>query len=180
MPGMTAATQAQDAAEDKRLDAIWDQRCTVLNKAWVQVRYQRRRQRFFDLADKFTKSITVVLGASLMGRFFVEWLPWLATAITSLGLLALVFGYSDRKQLHKDLAEQAAKLVADIEMVPVAGLNFDKTAAWGAEYARLVAESPPPLKTLTMVCEREQAALEGYPEHVPMLPWYKRLVGHFY
>lgn len=115
-----------------------------------------------------------------MGRFFVEWLPWLATAITSLGFLALVFGYSDRKQLHKDLAEQAAKLVADIETVPMAGLSFEKTASWAAEYARLVAKSPPPLKTLTMVCEHEQAVLEGHPGHVELPNLLRRVVGHFY
>jgi hypothetical protein len=177
---MTTNTQLQDTAEDQRLNAIWRQRCAVLNKAWVQVRYQRRRQRFFDLTDKLTKSVTVVLGASLMGQYFVQHLPALATAITSLGLLALVFGYSDRKQLHKDLAEQAAKLVADIELVPMGGLSFEKTAAWAAEYARLVAKSPPPLKTLTMVCEYEQAVLEGHPGHVPLPSLPRRIVGHLY
>jgi hypothetical protein len=176
---MTTALQTPGTAEDQQLDAIWTQRCAVLNKAWVQVRYQRRRQRFFDLVDKLTKSVTVVLGASLMGRFFVEWLPWLATAITSLGLLALVFGYSDRKQQHKDLAEQAAKLVADIELVPMTALGYDKTATWAAEYARLVAKSPPPLKTLTLVCEREQAASEGHPDHVALPVWPLRVIGHF-
>ena len=175
---MTDTTQT-NAAEDNRFRDVWRQRCAMLNKAWVQVRYQRRRQRFFDLADKFTKSITVVLGASLMGRFYVDLLPWLATAITSLGLLALVFGYSDRKQLHKELAEQAAKLVADIEQVSVDGLTYDKTAAWAAEYARLVAKSPPPLKTLTLVCEREQATSEGHPDHVSQPTWLRRVVGHF-
>lgn len=180
MPTMTTNTQLQDTAEDQRLNAIWRQRCAVLNKAWVQVRYQRRRQRFFDLTDKLTKSVTVVLGASLMGQYFVQYLPWLATAITSLGLLALVFGYGDRKQLHKELAEQAAKLVADIELVPMASLSFEKTAAWAAEYARLVAKSPPPLKTLTLVCEREQAASEGHPEHVKQPNWLLRAVGHIY
>lgn len=179
MPSMNDSPASLDAAEEKRLDSIWQQRGNVLNRAWVQVRYHRRRHRFFDLADKATKSITVVLGASLMGQFFVQWLPWLATAITSLGLLALVFGYSERKQLHKDLAEHAAKLVADIERVPVAGLSFDKSAQWAAEFAGLVAKSPPALKTLTLVCEREQAVAEGHPEHVALPSWPRRVVGYF-
>ncbi len=177
---MSATKQSSVTDDEQRLDAIWAQRYGVLNKAWVQVRYQRRRQRFFDLLDKLTKSITVVLGASLMGRFFVEWLPWLATAITSLGLLALVFGYSDRKQLHKEIAEQAAKLVASIELVPTNGLSYEMNAKWASEYAQLVAKSPPPLKSLTLVCEDEQAVSEGHKHHVELPIWIKRIFMHFF
>lgn len=176
---MTPAEQPPEHSEEKRLDAMWAQRHDTLYRAWVQVRYHRRRQRFFDLLDKLTKSVTVVLGASLMGQFFVGFLPWLATAITCLGLLALVFGYGDRKQTHKELAEQAAKLVADIECVTVAQLSFERTAGWAADYARLVAKAPPPLKSLTLVCEREQAAYEGHGTHVPKVPFFKWLVSDF-
>ena len=172
-------TPDQQAADEKRLDAMWAQRCATLSKAWIQVRYHRRRQRFFDLLDKITKSITVVLGASLMGKFFTDWLPWLASAITSVGLLALVFGYGDRKQQHKELAEQAAKLVADIERTPVSALDFERTATWAADYAQLVAKAPPPLKTLSLVCEREQAIADGHPDHIPQLPFWTRTLGRF-
>ena len=108
-----------DAAENQRLDSMWAQRCATLSRAWVQVRYHRRRQRFFDLADKFTKSITVVLGASLMGKYFVDWLPWLATAITSAGLLALVFGYSERKQLHLFAAMDGSSYLIQLHRLAV-------------------------------------------------------------
>ena len=173
-PPLESHNADADAAENQRLDSMWAQRCATLSRAWVQVRYHRRRQRFFDLADKFTKSITVVLGASLMGKYFVDWLPWLATAITSAGLLALVFGYSERKQLHKELAEQAAKLVADIERVPVGGLSFDRTAGWNSDYAQLAAKAPPPLKVLSLICEREQAIAEGQPDHVTQPVFWQR------
>jgi hypothetical protein len=176
---MNTVVQTTPEAEDSRLDAMWAKRHDTLFHAWVQVRYHRRRQRFFDLLDKGTKSITVVLGASLMGQYFREYLPWMATVITCLGLLALVFGYGDRKQMHKELAEQAAKLIADIETVTLAQLSFERTAGWAAEYARLVAKSPPPLKSLSLICEREQAAFEGNPEHVGRVPFLKRVVSDF-
>lgn len=173
------STPAPSDTEDARLDAYWGLRCATLRNAWVQVRYHRRRQRFFDLADKLTKALTVVLGASLMGRYVADALPAVSTAITSLGLLALIFGYGDRKQQHKDLAEQAAGLVRAIELVPVAGLNAERVAAWTAEYAQLCAKSPPPLKTLSLVCEREQAVADGHPNHVPAPSWWRRLVADF-
>ena len=167
-------------AEDKRLAAIWRQRCAVLNRAWVQVRYQRRRQRFFDLADKLHKCLLVMLVASVFGRFYEAFQPWLSYTIISLAVLDLAFGYNYRERLHKVLAEQAAKLVADIERVPVDRLTYNKTAAWAAEYARLVAVSPPPLKTLSLLCEREQATSEGHPNHVSLPSWWRRVVAHLF
>ena len=176
-PAMT--TDAMLMEEERRLDALWAQRCAVLRNAWVQVRYHRRRQRFFDLVDKGTKAVTVVLGASLMGKYFAGAFPWFAAAITSLGLLALVFGYGDRKQLHKELAEQAAALAGSIEQVPARDLSVDKTAVWAADYVRLCAKAPPPLKTLSLICESEQSAADGHPGHVRMPHWLRRAVADF-
>lgn len=113
-----------------------------------------------------------------MGQYFTPYLPWMASAITSIGLLALVFGYSERKQLHKELAEQAAKLVSDIERTPVAGLSAQVTANWNADYIGLCAKAPPPLKTLTLICEREQSTADGHPDHVPEQPFLWRALRH--
>lgn len=163
---MTNTQSTTLSLDDERKDAVWAQRCATLYNVWVQVRYHRRRQRFFDLADKLTKSLTVVLGASLMGDALKQYLPVVASAIASLGLLALVFGYGDRKQLHKELAEQAAALVVAIEQVSPYELTAERAAAWGADYARLCAKAPPPLKTLSLICEREQSVADGHPAHV--------------
>lgn len=150
----------------------------MLYKAWVQVRYQRRRQRFFDLLDKLTKSLTVLLGASLLGETMKQELPLVASAISVLGLLALVFGYGDRKQTHKELGEQAAILAASVEQVPAGELTPAKVSAWSAEYLRLCAKAPPPLKTLTLICEREQATADGHPNHVRQPFFLKRWLAH--
>ena len=167
------------ACDDARADTVWAQRCATLHNAWVQVRYHRKRQRFFDLADKLTKSATVVLGGSLLGQSLKNLQPLVASAIASLGLLALVFGYGDRKQLHRELAEQAAALVGSIEQVPAGELTPARTASWGADYARLCAKAPPPLKTLSLMCEGEQATADGHPEHVRLPSWPKRALSNF-
>ena len=163
---------------DELADAVWKQRCNLLFKAWVQVRYHRRRQRFFDLVDKGTKAATLVLGASLFGKQLAS-LNWVATGISALGLMALVFGYGDRKQLHKELAEQAAGLAAFIEEQPAGELSTQVVARWSAEYARFCAKAPPPLKTLTLTCEHEQATADGNPGHVDLPCWRKRVTADF-
>ena len=167
-----SATQYSDGLAD----IVWNRRSDLLYKSWVQVRYHRRRQRFFDLLDKGSKAITLVLGASLFGKH-LEWLPWVATGISALGLLALVFGYGDRKQQHKELAEQAAKLVASIESVAANALTEEAVAAWAAQFAQLCAKAPPQLKALTLLCEREQAIAQGHAEHVPPLPFWQQCLA---
>lgn len=168
------------ADDDQAADERWAERCAVLGKAWVQIRYHRYRQRFFDLADRISKCLTIVLGASLFGQYVANVVPWLATAITSIGLLALVFGYSDRKNLHKSLAEQAASLAEEIERVPASELDAVLTAGWAADYLKLCASAPPPLKTLSLICEGEQAAADGHKDHVPQPNWCLRLLRHVY
>lgn len=160
--------------------SVWDERCALLFKVWVQLRYHRRRQRFFDMADKGTKSLTVLLGATLIGQALRGWLPYVASAISGLALLALVFAYTDRKQAHKELAELAAGLIGDIEAVPAGELTAARVAAWRAAHARHIAKAPPPLKALTLICEREQATADGHPDHVPPVGWPRRWVADFF
>ena len=161
---------------DALMDDMWVQRCGLLYKTWVQVRYHRRRQRFFDMVDKGSKATTLLLGASLFGKH-LNTLNWVATGISALGLMALVFGYGDRKQAHKELAEQAAGIAAAIEEVPVGNLSPDVIAQWAGQYARFCSKAPPPLKTLTVLCEHEQSCMDGHPDHIAR-PWlWRRLLS---
>ena len=151
----------------------------MLHVAYVTYRYHRRRQRFFDLADKCTKSATVLLGATLMGDLLKTHVPEAASAIAGLGLLALVFAYGDRKQAHKELAEQSMALAGRIEETATDGITDVAVAAWTAEQARINAKEPPALKTLVVLCEHEQAVAMGHKSHVPLPPWYMRLIADF-
>ncbi len=149
---------------------LYSKREAMLFKFWVQVRYHRRRQRFFDLVDKGTKTVTLLLGATLFGKYMnqgdihilgidVPLLNIVGTLISALGLLTLIFGYGDRKQLHKELAEAAANKVAEIEEIPEQNIMPTDTAKWASDYAKFCAKAPPPLKTLTIICEHEQASI---------------------
>lgn len=158
---------------------LWDQRCSVLHRTVVTLMYHRKRQRFFDLADKATKAATVLLGATLLGAELKTTVPLIASAIAGLGLLALVFGYGDRKQCHKELAEAAAQLAARVEGTPVADIDDGVARSWDAELMRLNHREPPALATLVQICEWEQARAAGHPDHVPRPGWARRLVADF-
>jgi len=120
--------------------------------------------------------MTVILGASLFGQYLVE---WIGAGITALGLLALVFGYGERRQLHARLAEMAGELITNVEAVPVAQLCANDVAAWRIAWTQLCIKAPPALKTLTLMCAREQSIADGYPEHVPQQPAWCRWLADF-
>ena len=159
----------------------WDKRLNTLHRAWVQVRYHRKRQRFFDFLDKGTKAITALLGgASIVGAQLKQFEPLVGPSIALLSLVSLVYTYSDRKQTHKELAEQFAGVVASIELTPEGLESAEDVAQWSSEYARIVGKCPPALKTLTILCEREQAISDGKMPTVERPGLLARLVSDFF
>jgi len=152
----------------------------ALYKAMVAYRYHRRRQRFFDLLDKWTKAFTVIAGASLLADPIKKNVPLVAMTISGFGLLSLVFAYGDRKQSHKELSEAYALLASKIEGTPTSQLASQLVALWEAEVVALNAKEPPQLHALVTICEREQSIANGHPDHIPLLPLPKRLLADWF
>ena len=164
-------------SSDDAYASAWDRRCNAHYRAMVGYRYHRKRQRFFDLLDKWTKALSVVAGASLLADPIKQHLPAVALTISALGLLSLVFAYSDKKQTHKELADAHAMVVAKIEGSTIDQLTPEQVALWEADVAGLNAKEPPQLHLLVTVCEREQSIANGHPNHIPQIPFYKRLLA---
>ena len=151
-------TDAEKEEEEKRDAYRWERRCDVLFRVWVQFRYHRRKQRFFDLCDKLTKAATLILGGAVLGKWVN--LDAVAILISVLGSLALVLGYGDKKQAHKELAEMAGKIIASLERDPQE-YSAESLRRWWDSYLELCVKAPPPSKWLTIRCEREQRIAQG-------------------
>lgn len=159
-------------------DANASRRHALVYNTKLGLLYHRKRERFFDLCDKTTKSLTVVLGASLLASYLKDAAPLVGASVSALGLLALVFGYTDRKQRHKELAESFALLQARVEaageLAQDAQLN-----QWHSELHQLNAKEPPALGTLVVLCQNEIAIAEGHRDHVVPVNPYKQLFAHW-
>ncbi len=140
--------------------------------------YHRKRERFFDLTDKITKALTVLLGASLLAAFVKEFVPIVGAFVSAIGLLALVFGYTDKKQKHKELADAHADLQSKIE---TAGdeYNAKMLSEWRSELQKLNAKEPPSLGTLVVLCQNEIAIAEGHPSSVVPISPYKQFFANW-
>lgn len=172
-------TTAATSPSDVEFESLWNRRHDLLNWARITYRYHRKRQRFFDVMDKLTQAAAVGGGVAVAGKTLTDELPLVGGAIAFTGLLALVFGYGDKRQCHKELAEDAIQLVGDIEGLPIRDLNEDHICVWERLRATIDLREPPCLKTLVLKCEYEQAVSEGHPNHVEPVPWWRQLHMHF-
>lgn len=163
-------TQDAEIASNRHYEAIYLSKLGFL--------YHRKRERFFDLCDKSTKSLTVLLGASLLASYIKEFIPFVGVSVSAIGLLALVFGYSDRKQKHKELAESYAELQANIVGH---GSNYGESELnqWHTDLQLLNAKEPPSLGTLVVLCQNEIAIAEGKNSSVVKIHPYKVLFANW-
>lgn len=158
----------------------WDARHELLFTAQVSYIYHRRRQRFFDLLDKGTKAATVLAGASLLGAAIKDYLPLAAALISGLGLLSLVFGYGDRKQAHKELAESFSTLISAIRKAGEATFTEEQLNTWRSDLQQLNAKEPPALHALVTICQNEVAHAMGHKSSVVKLPWLQRNLADWF
>lgn len=169
-----------DTADDADWTRLYTRRAELLNWAGITYRYHRKRQRFFDWMDKLTQVAAVAGGVAVFGKSVSEYLPLVGAGISITSLLALIYGYSDRRQCHKELAEQAIRFSGVIQSTPLCDLSEDAVCAWELTRADIDLREPPNLKTLVSKCEWEQATSEGHPNHVPAPKWYHQAHMHFF
>ena len=175
----TQPSTTLEEPSDAEWERIWGRRCELLNWAGITYRYHRKRQRFFDVADKLTQAAAVGGGVAVAGRTLPDSLPAVGGFIAFTGLLALVYGYGDKRQCHKELAEQAVELSGEINGCPVRSLTEEKVCEWERKRADIDLREPPGLKTLILKCEYEQAVAEGHTSHVAPVPWWRQVHMHF-
>lgn len=166
-------TPMQDEASE-----ILNRRHELVYSSKLGFLYHRKRERFFDLCDKVTKSVTVLLGASLLGSFVKDLVPLVGAIVSAIGLLALVFGYTDRKQRHKELADAYAELMARTEAIGQ-GITLAQLDLLHGELHKLNAKEPPTLGTLVVLCQNEIAIAEGHPDSVVKVSAYKQLFANW-
>lgn len=98
-----------------------------------------------------------------MSVYVKEWLPLLAALISGLSLLALVFGYGDRKQAHKELSEVFMALRSRMQAVGQRQFTAGQIDAWCADMEAINAKEPPSLWLLVSICEFEEHVARGHP-----------------
>lgn len=170
---------APTCLSEAEFQQAWERRHHLLHWAGVTYRYHRKRQWFYGLLDKLTQAVAVGGGVAVAGQTLPDALPLVGGLIAFAGMLALVFGYGDKRQCHKELAERTMQLSGSILGHPTHHLGEEQVCEWERMRAAIDLSEPTSLKALVHKCEYEQAVAEGHPSHVPPIPWWRQAYMHF-
>lgn len=132
------------------------------------VRYHNRRRRFYTVFHKSQVFCSLLLAsATVMAFTWIGdgWTLWikisLATLVSGLSVLDLVFGSVDKTWLHANLERQFIELERQLEAArdnPTAELIVQMTD-WRLDIER---QEPPVLRVLDTLCHNELVRAMGY------------------
>lgn len=111
-------TDAVDADVDKLGDWLWDRRHRLLFKVRLSVLYHLKRERYFDVADKWCSMLTAVAATAAVAALLKRVPDFdLAAAIATavLALIPLVLNPAERARKHGQIAADFRRLRADAE-----------------------------------------------------------------
>jgi hypothetical protein len=96
-------------------DWLWDRRCYNVYRAELSTVYHRKRERFFALLDRCSKTLSLVAGTAAFSTYLAspEAKSFAGLVVAFATLPGLAFGWSDKARLHADLA-QNVRLLAEV------------------------------------------------------------------
>lgn len=174
------ATPAPEAVKvsEAQADYLWGLRHQALYRCQLSTRYHRRRERFFDWADRAANAVALVGGsAAFAAATQPELVRWAALGVAAASVCALVFGFADKARRHAALAESFKRIEADILRAGDYDFTEAQVNAWRAQLAETEAGEPPVLRPLVALCQNDIAAAAGQPHRMTTLPWYQRALA---
>ncbi|MBY0579402.1 MAG: hypothetical protein K2P57_10200 [Burkholderiales bacterium] len=160
-------------------DETWKKRHEIIYRIQLSSLYHRKRERFFDFADKITKAISLALGtAAISSLLDADKKALMGALIAGASMLSLVFGFAEKARKHAELA----KSYLDMESEIIGAGTLDDFAILDKFESRVMAieaMEPPTLRTLARICQNEINLAIGRPDEVENIPFYQKFFAHF-
>ena len=160
---------------------LWTKRYEALYRAELSSLYHRKRERFFENFDRIAKVIAIIGGSVAFANVGgPELVRWSAAVITLTSTVALVFGLGERARRHAELASEFARVQSDIVAHGERDFSEEDIRRWDERTRLLEAKEPATLGALAQLCQNQLNIAHAHPERVMSLPWYQRLLAHFW
>ena len=158
---------------------VWKDAYALVYRCWLSRIYHLKRERFFDLCDSLTKTLALIAGAASIAKIFnPDQLLIFGVLITITSALSLVVGYAKKARCHADFAKTF--IVTEAKIVEAGVLSREQVDALHAEVIRLEMNEPRTLGALVRICQNEIAVARGNKQDIRPVPFFKRLLAHFY
>lgn len=144
------------------------------------VRYNVKRQRFFECWERTTNIIAILFGSGTLYAVMQQYQSAaivISVILTSLSALSLVIGFSHKARDHRDFAGRFLALKERLLFEPLTQTLCDEIKI---AINRIDLEEPPVLIVLEQICYNEQLNMEGFPkERMTKITWYQRLLANY-
>lgn len=128
------------------------------------IRYNVKRQRFFECWERGTNALAILFGSSTVYALMQQHQSvavGISILLTLLSTLSLVIGFGSKARDHRDFAQQYFHLKERLTLEPLTQSLCDeiKIAIQQIDLAE-----PPVLVVLEQICYNEQINVEGLPK----------------
>ncbi len=173
---MTADSQDADLAV---VQHQWKRRSDLMYQTELSSLYHRKRERFFDLCDRFAKAVAIIGGSAAISRVADgPVLMVIAALIAATSAFSLVFSFSERARKHSELAREFCELGAKIAREGETDFSEKHLAEWDAAIRMLEAAEPATLGALVLLCQNQLAGSRMGATTYPLV-WFKRFTADF-
>ena len=126
------------------------------------IRYNGKRQRFFDKLHRLTSFVNAAAGTSAFVTVLSGWpelAAWLTAVIAVVSAADATIGFSERARKYGDQRSRYFDLYCDVLETPPEKFNEDQ---FRAKRLRIDSDGPPPLKVLDVICRNEEDIARGF------------------
>lgn len=126
------------------------------------IRYNGKRQRFFDKLHRLTSFVNAAIGTSAFVTVLSGWpqlAAWLTAVIALTSAADSVVGFSERARKYGDLRTRYFDLYCQLLETPPEKFKEDQ---FRAKRLRIDSDGPPPLRVLDVICRNEEDIARGY------------------
>lgn len=170
----------QPAISEARAQWLWDEQEALIHRVCVSAAYHGRRERFFNLWERFLQAFTAITATAAFADLSVKdstttkWFLFLAAAASIVPLVANLAGNAQR---HGQLKTGFKSLLATIYAAGTE-LTEPQILAFKSKVSELESGEPAPMPGVIILCQNEIAARERKAVY-PLTIW-ERCWMHYY
>lgn len=163
-------------------DYAWNEWLSLTNRCDLSALYNRKRERFFVLCDRWSKIFSLIASGAAFSSFLAssEQKAIAAVVVSAVTLSSLLFSWSDKARLHGELAQRYLALRAEISRIGKREFTEKDLGNWEAEISIIEQLEPPILSAVLAECNNHIASREYESEKIIKLSVRQKIFAHLF
>ena len=161
---------------------LWNERTRIIYRCDLSVIYNRKRERFFVLCDRWAKCLSLVAGGAAFSSFLdtTTSKSVAGVLVSAVTLPSLLFGWTDRARAHNELAQSYLHLLSEISRTGRRQFTEADLDEWAAQLALIEKNEPAILSAVLASAHNRLASQQNEPDMIIPMSFRQKLLAHFF